>query len=375
MTLDSLRGLAALTVMIHHYLLTFPSIYPYGQAEAPLIVQLLQFSPLHLLWAGYEAVLLFFVLSGFVLSLPFLNGMAAPYGMFVVKRWARIWLPYISIVTLAGLAHLLFGHMEVGGTSSWFQWAWQTISWEGYFNHLLLIGNLEPFGMQFIPVVWSLHHEMLISLVFPVLLFLCRSLAWPIVLLIGVALNVVGNVYEVNFRPFQFLLMFFVGILLAQHRERLTWLFRSLPRVSHVPILALGLGLYICTWLGWQDNRSAVGNAIMDWGVTAASALAIVVALSSETAHRLLTWRPIEWVGRISYSIYLTHTLVMLTVVHSFGRMLPLWSLLIISVPLTLLVSHYAYIFVEKPAMRLGKRWTQKRSAGIDRPMASPHTH
>ncbi|WP_424949554.1 hypothetical protein [Deinococcus sp.] len=39
-------------------------LYPYGQVGAPLWARLLQFSALHLLWAGYEAALLLFVLSG-----------------------------------------------------------------------------------------------------------------------------------------------------------------------------------------------------------------------------------------------------------------------------------------------------------------------
>ncbi|ULH15977.1 acyltransferase [Deinococcus sp. KNUC1210] len=366
MVLDSLRGLAALTVMVHHYLLTFPSIYPYGQEDAPVLVKLFQFSPLHLVWAGYEAVLLFFVLSGFVLSLPVINGKITDYGSFVIKRWTRIWIPYIVVVSVAGLANLLVGHLEVAGMSTWFRGAWQGMNWEGYLNHILLIGDLDRFSAQFIPVVWSLRYEMLASLAFPLLLFLSRSLSWPVIVLVGLILNLLGNLYQGSLKPFQFLLMFLVGILLARHQVKLIQIFRSFPRSSHVPVLALSVGLYICAWLGWHPSRSPVENTLLDWGITLAAALAIIIALSSKTAYNLLTWRPIEWVGRISYSIYLTHTLVMLVVVHVFGNIVPVWLLLIACVPLTLLLSHYTYLWVERPAMRLGKSWTLRQPSQTD---------
>ncbi len=364
-SLDSLRGLAAVTVMVHHYLLTFPSVYPYGQEDAPLTVKLLTYSPLHLIWTGYEAVLLFFVLSGFVLALPTVHGRIPNYSGFITKRWARVWIPYIVVVSVAGLANFCFGQLAVPGTSSWFQGAWQQLSWEGYINHLLLIGNLEPFSGQFIPVVWSLRYEMLSSLAFPLLLFLSRSLSWPVVVLIGAALNLLGHLYEGSLRPLQFLLMFLVGILLARHRERLIALFKSLPRVSHVPILTVGLGLYICTWLGWHGSRTPLESALLDWGITLAAALAIMVALASRTANYLLTWRPVVWLGRISYSIYLTHTLVMLVMVHVFGRMIPIWSLLVACVPLTLLVSHFTYLWVERPAIGWGSRWAVRQDVEV----------
>lgn len=60
--LDSLRGLAALSVVFHHYLLIFPQIMPSvanpdatDAALSPLLRALI-YSPLHLVWAGYEAV-------------------------------------------------------------------------------------------------------------------------------------------------------------------------------------------------------------------------------------------------------------------------------------------------------------------------------
>jgi peptidoglycan/LPS O-acetylase OafA/YrhL len=325
-----------------------------------LVVKLLQFTPLHLLWAGYEAVLLFFVLSGFVLALPYWSGKPFMYGAFAIKRWARVWIPYMVVVTAAGVAALLFRDLPVNGLSSWFDNGWAGLSVEGYLNHVALIGDLDQFSMQFIPVVWSLRYEMLASLAFPLLLYLDRALSWPLVLLIGAVLNIVGVHYINTLRPFQFVLMFLVGILLAKHKDRLISGFGRLPRISHVPLLALALALYICTWLNWHDAPSAFTRSLFDWSITAASAFAILAALASRTAHRMLTWRPVVWLGKVSYSLYLTHTLVQLTVIHLLGRILPVPVLLALCIPLTLLLSQLTYRYVEVPAIALGKRLSAK---------------
>ena len=73
--LDGLRGLAAATVAIGHGLDVFPTVWlasNHGPAAGAL--GWLTYSPLHLLWAGHEAVILFFVLSGFVLAFATMMG-------------------------------------------------------------------------------------------------------------------------------------------------------------------------------------------------------------------------------------------------------------------------------------------------------------
>ena len=62
--LDSLRGLAALVVFISHYLF----VLPIGEK---IHGSLLMYTPIRVLSNGHTSVILFFVLSGFVLSLPF----------------------------------------------------------------------------------------------------------------------------------------------------------------------------------------------------------------------------------------------------------------------------------------------------------------
>jgi hypothetical protein len=81
-SLDGLRGVAALIVVVHHTLLTVPSLSVAYFLDGPAAVRgskawWLSWTPLHLIWAGGEAVIVFFVLSGFVLALPYVNQVLA----------------------------------------------------------------------------------------------------------------------------------------------------------------------------------------------------------------------------------------------------------------------------------------------------------
>src|SRR5947209_5678086 len=60
--LDSLRGLAALTVVVGHFIGVYQNSPWFAVWNA---------SPFRFIGAGHEAVVLFFLLSGFVLAVPY----------------------------------------------------------------------------------------------------------------------------------------------------------------------------------------------------------------------------------------------------------------------------------------------------------------
>ncbi|WP_424949553.1 acyltransferase family protein [Deinococcus sp.] len=167
------------------------------------------------------------------MALAYGSGGPFPYRPFVLKRWTRIWILYIVVVTLAALFALFLGRLPVPGLSVWFGGACSGRSVQGYLNHVLLIGNLESSSGQLVPVVWSLRCEMLASLASPLLLALSRKVSW--LLLIGAALSIVGIRHPSGLHAFQFMLMFLVGIFLARHRLALVSLFWRMPRALRSP--------------------------------------------------------------------------------------------------------------------------------------------
>ena len=122
--LDSLRGLAALTVVISHHLIVLPVFFNPTNWHGHIPVNILKYTPLHLLFAGHEAVILFFVLSGFVLSLPFHANKQGPYASFVIRRICRIYLPYIVSVAAAVIMCRLLSRGGIPELSPWLNLRW-----------------------------------------------------------------------------------------------------------------------------------------------------------------------------------------------------------------------------------------------------------
>src|ERR1700722_11258590 len=105
--LDSLRGLAAMQVLLGHCLGIFPIFAGAEGATSNPVVWALIYTPLHLFWNGAQAVIFFFVLSGFVLALPYFNHRAPFYESYLVRRFFRIYVPYIIVVTVSAFLLLL----------------------------------------------------------------------------------------------------------------------------------------------------------------------------------------------------------------------------------------------------------------------------
>ena len=127
--LDSVRGIAAFTVLIHHCLLAIPVIFnlyfSHDVYSAPAFMKFLIFSPFHIFWNGHAAVILFFILSGFVLSISYYDHSRYNYPGYVVKRFFRLYIPYFVIITISALL-LDFAHSNNGidSFSVWFNKMW-----------------------------------------------------------------------------------------------------------------------------------------------------------------------------------------------------------------------------------------------------------
>lgn len=89
--IDTLRGLAALSVVCGHYL-----IY---NASPPFIISCCMATPLGFWFDGAAAVSFFFVLSGYILTYMVSHNSLDRFSFikYTLLRVARIWVPYAFI--------------------------------------------------------------------------------------------------------------------------------------------------------------------------------------------------------------------------------------------------------------------------------------
>ena len=157
-SLDGLRGLAAVIVLVHHAsLIAQPWIDPAGWA-------VLTQSPLKLLLAGSEAVMVFFVLSGLVVALPALHR-GFSWARYYPARLIRLYVPVIAALGAAALlVRLIPRDPTTMPDGSWMQDAQATTVSAG--DVLSQMTLLRP-GYPIDNVLWSLRWELFFSLLLP----------------------------------------------------------------------------------------------------------------------------------------------------------------------------------------------------------------
>lgn len=350
-TLDSWRGIAAATVLLHHAYTALPSAHL--DAFEPWVHP----TPLRVIAEGRPAVIFFFVLSGYVLTLALTSGRKTGYTRFLLDRLCRVYLPFAAAILLAALLCLLIDPGPLDGVNRWLDsWSWsREVTLELVAVHLLMTGSSEATVLD--AVVWSLVHGLRIFALLPVLMLWGRlparmALGSALLLfaVVGVGLDKagVGTRPLYGETPWQ-------AVLVTLH---------FVPFVLFGVVLALHGRLFVAV-LGWLSPPARVVlwvaallalTMTTDIGNAAGSALLIALTLGSPAAQRRLAAPWLRWLGRVSYSLYLTHLLVLLTLLHLLNGQVPLGLILIATVPASLAVAHLFHRRVERPAMELGRR-------------------
>jgi peptidoglycan/LPS O-acetylase OafA/YrhL len=81
----------------------------------------------------------------------------------------------------------------------------------------------------------------------------------------------------------------------------------------------------------------------------------LVLALALPRLSALLLRKPLTFLGRLSYSLYLYHVVVLLTAINLLYGLLNLWLILLLALLGTFAVAVGAYYGIEVPAITLGK--------------------
>jgi peptidoglycan/LPS O-acetylase OafA/YrhL len=348
--LDALRGLASLTVLFLHFVDMF---FPYDRTAQQTPSQHFWLTLLRPFYGGHEAVNLFFVLSGFVLALPYIKGKSQSYSAFVVRRIARIYLPYLVALALALLgASIWHGHLQMG---DWAEICWsQPINPKLVIQHSLFLGNYDT--EQYNVVFWTLVYEMRVSIVFPLLIAFVLRMRFIYAALMTLACPLI-YLFAIHYWPWTEATMltvsvvgaFVCGILLAQHMDKIRIWYRSLSGLQRNIFAIVSLVFY-----NYGTNYQSRLNHVL---IVSGAVGLIILAIYSDSARRLLQ-RPVPmFLGKISYSLYLVHATVLFTLVFLLHTKVSRTTIFILYVPLALGLATIFHRIVEEPSIWLSRRW------------------
>lgn len=368
--LDALRGLAAVGVLAFHFYLFWKWLTPAYPGWASLIFG---WSPLHVMLTG-KTTTFFFVLSGLVLTYPYFIGRPPAYLPYVIKRVLRIYVPLLVslafAVSLLGVATVTPGQWPPEHT---FKGMWTfPLTWELVLSHALLLGDYNVDAIN--PVLWSLVHEMRLSLLTPLIVWSVCRFSWQANMAGGLALAWLGALLHMVFQsphlaPYKtlpILLMFIVGALLARHLSAILAWYRALPLARKVAFSSTALLTY--TYVLPVLTRAAKALHLpstwiqlpAEWITVAAVAGLIVTALGSCRASASLRTGVFRRLSELPYGIYLYHLPILYFVYHMTSRIWPLWLIFAVTVGLTTMMAVLSRKAVELPIARLAHQWASR---------------
>lgn len=307
--LTGLRIVAALWVVLFHWT-SIPS------AENATVRRVLH----PLVYAGYIGVDLFFVISGFVLTLTYLEALGPrlrlrPALRFYWARVCRVWPAYAVVTVLFGL-WLVSERLRVGpGRDITFQNVQPSLGWRSWVEQLLLVQQWRaPFsdGVSFVGATWTVSAEMAAYVLFPLLaLALHRLRRVPVAVLavVAVACTVPVAVSAVHLGTPYYRWSWAVRLGAAFVAGSLVCLaVTRVQRTARVERLAGAVAVLTVVELAivlvWADGRP---GDVRSAAVVLFPVLVGALALSERGLAGLLARPTAVLGGRMSYSLYLVH--------------------------------------------------------------------
>lgn len=313
--LQGLRGVAACIVVIHHFCCGFypRMIFATGSTHMPYEALFWQ-TPLGIFISGPAPVALFFILSGFVLSLPYLGNSAKNNDQLltaIVKRPFRLLgLVYLTMLA-AFLMHKanLFTSLQASDAtgSDWLRNQFNGNVSVFRFMKDLLVSPFES-SKDYNQPLWTISIEMIGSyLTYLVVLLLRHSkLRYPAYFLIGLQLS--NSLY----------CGFLIGIIFADLTKLLPAVWNRFDRFW-ISIPLLGLGCYIAAYPPFVDQAALAESwysffprftFIERYALIGATLLFLAVS-SSILLQRMFSTALLTYLGRISFALYAVHLLLL----------------------------------------------------------------
>lgn len=348
LSLDGLRGLGALTVFLYHVDIM---VKPFGAGGPSL-------------FPGTASVMVFFILSGIVLSLVPLKHMGnGGYDWlgYYPRRVVRLCVPLFAAIALA----LPAGYVawRLGSTSR----SALAVAYDAglptavhdilmQFDVLFNVSNglNDLFGAQLVRVdspVWSMSWELWFSLTLPLAIW-CISRIRRTGLAVVAAFIAVLVSYWTGYFPLRLCLMFWLCVMAARQFDKIKAVKLSIQAELALLVASVGVIELSLVW-----HPGGVLEALESTAMNAACLVVVVVAIADGFTRRALSAAPMVFLGKVSYSLYLTHAIVigaLAALLPRLGIVDPL-AIAAVSLPASMLVSVAFWRIIEVPSMNLSR--------------------
>ena len=333
---DSLRGLMAIWVLIAHSLMTFDIQVPSQFAKVFNVA---------------FAVDVFIILSGFVIFL-LLDKKRETYRLFIIRRGLRLFPVYLIAIVVSALTiqYQLNTWLLLDSSGGYWNGRTTTLTdsneyfWQNLIPHIFMLhglfGSVIPSSdFAFIEPAWSLTLEWQFYLIAPFIFNAIVKRKIYNILVISIGLGATYGMLGSGFLSNQFYL-FIVGIFSY-------WVIKNSKKNTLGPLLIFAVAII------FRDIPSFI------WGIFVV--LAFYETPKLKFVKQALDNRVMNYLGKISYPIYVIHTLVIF-----FG----IWLYSFLNIPedykvsfivtmtiiVTICLASFLHHYVEEPCINLGKK-------------------
>ncbi len=354
--IEGMRGLAALYVVLGHICsIAIPGVYLGQRSDAPEWLRLLAQPFGH----GHLAVAAFIVISGFCLQTSLFNGgngTITDLRLFYKRRALRILPPYYACLALSLL--VVFYITPLGGDKLPFS-QYVPVDTSTIISHVFLFQNWSPDWMYKINgVLWSIAIEAQLYILFPLIVFLLnKAYRLPTLLL---ATGVSASVLLLWPKAEKFYPWYFALFTLGMAASHLAY---DPPKWRGPNALASmifgGFALVGCIYCAMNGYSMPVLDAWM--GACVVSVMYACTVSKKFTVGKWLSIRALQWLGAISYSLYLMHHMFLqpLYVFRPTWAHEPLQAMLfltVVGIPAIFIGVCIFWLLFERPFMRRPKR-------------------
>ena len=426
--LDGLRGLAALFVVIQHYVGGFDmNVHEHGFGEngnyyfASLPFVRIIFS------GGSAAVAIFFVLSGYVLSIGPLKVLRAGdrdaiyprLASAVVRRPVRLYLPPLAVTFI--FAILLHAPFDLVPKSPWpprkdglfaelGNWVVESLK---FFNPFRTHGSNQGW-FTYSLVVWSIPIELKGSmLIYGLTAVDTASRAPQTLFLLALAFSVIAQLQFAYWTMACFVAGYILASMDSNSLDQKFFARSFTPRTQSFIFHGLFfVGFYLLCQPS-HDGQPHYASDALGWGVLSSmvpaaydanqyyrfwhsygAVLSVYSTLHIKWVQSFLSTRPLKYLGKVSFLLYLVHLPVIAIFGDRIGRMLgnvpfgpdSWWdnwipipdigpaamslrflTCLALVLPVCLAVAHLGTIWLDEPSVKAGKKIVQKLGLGEKR--------